>query len=307
MDAKSSRGAFAVLIGANLIYATAYAAARVAMGGVPPATLAFMRLLIAGLALLPFVSVAGAPLSRRDFWSVAGMGVVGLGAAFWLSNLGISLSSATDAALLIVIEPVSLMLLGPALLGERLSRREAAGAALAMAGSVLVVVNGVPGISAGLLPHWRGDLILALSGVAFAAYSLFGRPALSGADAGRVTVLSIFWGAAAVFPLAAREWISGQRPAWTGTSIGATLYLALAVTAFGFYLWNWALARIEASRAAIFLTSQPILGALLGVLWLKERATVFTLAGGALIVAGLIAAFWPTREVRAPGEVELAG
>ncbi|HVC09747.1 MAG TPA: EamA family transporter [Elusimicrobiota bacterium] len=300
MSVKSSRGAFAVLILANGIYATAYSTARVAMNGVPPATLAFVRLLVAGLVLLPFFGVRSEePLSWRDLWSVAGMGIVGLGAAFWLGNVGIAWSSSTDAALLVVVEPVALMLLGPALLGETLSRREAAGAVLAVVGSALVVFNGVPGVSAQLLPHWRGDLLLILGGLAFAAYSLLGRPALARADAGRVTVLSMFWGAAAVFPLAAREWMTGQRPVWTFPAATATIYLALAVTALGFFLWNWALERVETSRAAIFLTSQPILGALLGVLWLKESVTVFTLLGGALIVAGLIAAFWPARATAA--------
>ncbi len=53
-------------------------------------------------------------------------------------------------------------------------------------------------------------------------------------------------------------------------------------------MWNWALARVPAPRAAIFLTVQPIMGALLGVVLLGEAFTVFTATGGALIVAGLL-------------------
>ncbi|MDE2314110.1 MAG: DMT family transporter [Elusimicrobia bacterium] len=296
----AGHSAYAVLIGANVIYAAAYASARVAMEGVPPATLAFLRLLLAGLVMLPFLRGRRAqPLSVREHAAVAGMGVFGFGAAFWLGNLGISLSSSTDAALLIVIEPLSLMLLGPILLGERLSAREAAGAALAVAGSLLVVLGGVPGLSAAILPHWRGDLLLVLSGMAFASYSLFGRPVLARADAVRVTVLSIFWGAAATLPLAAREWVSGRRPVWTWSSATATIYLALAVTALGFYLWNWALKRVEASRAGIFLNMQPALGAALGVWWLKESVAPAALEGGLLSVAGLCLAFWPARSLAA--------
>ena len=44
---------------------------------------------------------------------------------------------------------------------------------------------------------------------------------------------------------------------------------------------------LTAARAAIFLNLQPLVGALLGVAWLGEPATVFTAAGGALILAGL--------------------
>ena len=65
------------------------------------------------------------------------------------------------------------------------------------------------------------------------------------------------------------------------------LYLGVVITAFGYLLWTWGLARAEASRAAVFITVQPVVGALLGVLFLHEPLTAFTVAGGALVVAGL--------------------
>src|SRR5206468_544687 len=96
----------------------------------------------------------------RVFW----MGALGFAAAFALSHWGLVVSSATNAALLIVVEPLTLVALGPLLLGERLTRREAAGAAVAVAGALLVVLNGVPGLTLEILPRWRGDLLLVLSG-----------------------------------------------------------------------------------------------------------------------------------------------
>jgi len=52
-------------------------------------------------------------------------------------------------------------------------------------------------------------------------------------------------------------------------------------------LWNWVLARVSAPQVAIFVTVQPIGGAVLGVLLLHEPLTVFTVGGAALIVLGL--------------------
>ncbi len=310
LNGRGSFPAFAALIAANVIYATSYAAGRVALDGMPPALLACTRLLIAALLMLPVLrrSARGPALSRREFWSVAGMGIVGFGAAFWLGNWGIALSTTTNAAILVVVEPIVIMLLGPILLGERLSSREAFGAAMAVAGSLVVVVNGVPGLQGfhgKLLPHWRGDALLVLTGIAFASYSLWGRPLLERHDAKRVTALSLWWGVAALLPLAVLEWARGRRPEWTWPSSAATLYLAVAVTAIGFFLWNWALKRVEASRAAITLNIQPVLGSLLGVLWLKERMTVFTIFGGLLIVSGLFVAFHQRsrdQSARAAGE-----
>jgi drug/metabolite transporter (DMT)-like permease len=59
------------------------------------------------------------------------------------------------------------------------------------------------------------------------------------------------------------------------------------ITGLGYFVWNWALEQVPAARAAIYLNVQPLVGALLGVVWLSERFTVFTVAGGALILAGL--------------------
>jgi drug/metabolite transporter (DMT)-like permease len=67
----------------------------------------------------------------------------------------------------------------------------------------------------------------------------------------------------------------------------AGLYLAIVITGLGYLVWNWALERVSAARAAIYLNVQPLVGALLGAVWLGELLTVFTVTGGALIVLGL--------------------
>ena len=138
-----------------------------------------------------------------------------------------------------------------------------------------------------VLPRWRGDLLLALSGVAFAAYSLLGRPVLTATNATAVTARSILWGAVAMTPLVAAEWAVGARPIASPAGVASTLYLAVVITAGGYVAWNWALARVAASRAAAFLTVQPGVGALLGAAVLGDPVSIYTGLGGGLIVAGL--------------------
>src|SRR4030095_10861041 len=102
-----------------------------------------------------------------------------------------------------------------------------------------------------------------------------------------VTAWSILWGAAGMVPLAAAEWAAGHRPRLPPVAVPATLYLAVVMTALGSAAWNYALERVEAPRAAIFLNIQPLLGALLGVWWLGEPLTAFMGLGGALILRGV--------------------
>jgi drug/metabolite transporter (DMT)-like permease len=284
------RPADLVLLLANLVYATSYVVTRVALDHVPPALLALGRLAIAAAVLWPVVRAleASAPApSYRDAWRIVAMGAVGFAGAFACSHWGLARSTATNAALLIIVEPVSIMLLSPALLGERLRGREAAGAAVALVGVVLVVLNGVPGVTHALAPQWRGDLLLVLAGVAYGAYTLIGRHVLARHSPLVVTARSIAWGAVVMVPLAVAEWLGGAWPAPNVAAIAGLLYLAVVITALGYLVWNWALARVSAPRASVFLTVQPIGGAVLGVVLLGEPLTAFTVVGGVLIVLGL--------------------
>src|SRR5438105_956619 len=127
----------AVLLVANVVYATSYVATRLTLDDVPPAALALVRCTFGALALVPFALRAGRTrIARADHWRIAAMGALGFGAAIAFANWGLLRSTAANAALLIIVEPVAIMLLSPLMLGEQLRRREAAGAALALAGTI---------------------------------------------------------------------------------------------------------------------------------------------------------------------------
>jgi drug/metabolite transporter (DMT)-like permease len=285
-------GPYVILLAANLVFATGYAVSRIVLADVGPATLGLARVLIGGAPLLAWAAWHGRSAPRRrwtvgDRIRVAFMGVVGFALAFALGNWGLARSTASNAALLITVEPTTLLVLAPLLLGERLSGRETLGAVLTLLGAVVVVVDGVPGLTRSLMPHWRGDLLLILSGVAYAAYSLLGQGVLTRHPVARVTAHSVVWGAVSIAPLAAHEWHAGPPPAWTATAVVGTLYLGVVITALGYAVWNWCLERVGAARVAAFVNVQPLAGALLGVWWLHEPLTPFLVGGGLLIVAGL--------------------
>ena len=285
-----------ILLLANLVFATSPVATLLTLDDVPPAMLATVRCAIGFALLAPFAGRGdAASMSVADHVRIAAMGVISFSAAFALSHWGIVRSTASNAALLIIVEPIAIIVLSPVWLGERLQRRELVGSILALTGTALVVVNGIPGLTAHLAPHWRGDLLLFLAGIAFAAYSLIGRDVLRRQRPTSVTALSIGWGALALVPLASYEWWQGARTTWTGTAVLGTAYLGVVITAVGYVVWNWLLERVSAPRAAIFLSVQPVAGALLGVILLKEPFTIFTALGGALIVAGLTLTALPVR------------
>jgi drug/metabolite transporter (DMT)-like permease len=280
-----------VLVLANIVYATSYVATRLTLDDIPPSALALTRLVIGSLILVPLAFAlrkSGAPaFSHADRGRIFWMGALGFAGAFALSHWGLARSTATNGSLLITVEPITMLLLAPVLLGERLTFREKVGAGLALLGAAVVIANGIPGVSQTLVPHWRGDLLLILAGVAYASYSLIGREILARHSSVSVTAGSIVWGAVTMLPLAVLERAAGSAPRLTPIAIAGTLYLAVVITALGYLAWNYALERVPASRAAIFLNLQPLGGALLGVGVLGEPLTPYIVAGGALILSGL--------------------
>lgn len=295
--------AYLVVLLGNIVYGSSYVVSRVVLEHMGPATLSLARLVIGSIVLVPIALAQrgdGVRLSRADRWNIFWMGLIGFAAAFAFGNWGLAQSTATNAALLITVEPVALILLSPVVLGERLTRRETVGAAVTVVGATVIVTNGIPWLSVAVAPHWRGDLLLVLSGLAYTGYSLFGRSVLARHPAVPVTAWSILWGSAAMVPFAAVEWAAGQRPAFTPAVILGTLYLGLVITALGYLLWNWALERVEAPRLAVFVNIQPLVGSLLGVLLLHEPLTAYTVGGGLLILSGVHIAVLAKRPKRAP-------
>src|SRR5258705_1942877 len=157
MSRSSSGAAELVMLGANVVYGTSYVVARVTLQSVPPATLAFSRLLIAWLVLLLLSRRQPAEsLSAADHRKIMWMGILGFAGAYICSNWGIAHSTATNAALLITVEPIAMILLSPWYLGERLSRRGGVGAAPPTAGTPVLAVNGDPRPSDKPVPPSKG-------------------------------------------------------------------------------------------------------------------------------------------------------
>jgi drug/metabolite transporter (DMT)-like permease len=103
-----------------------------------------------------------------------------------------------------------------------------------------------------------------------------------------ITVYGVYSGALmmAVWVL----WQDGLPPVH-GVPVAAWLASAasgLFCTAGAILLWNWGIHHVPASRAAVFLNIEPMLGSFLGVKLLGDRLGPSAWVGGVLIVAAAI-------------------
>ena len=66
------------------------------------------------------------------------------------------------------------------------------------------------------------------------------------------------------------------------------IYNGALASALAFFLWNYVLTHIEASKASIATLVAPIVGVLGGVVFLGEPLTVQIILGIVLIFAGIL-------------------
>ena len=70
--------------------------------------------------------------------------------------------------------------------------------------------------------------------------------------------------------------------------MGGVLFLGVISTALAMVLWNTAFAYVDASLASLTFFAQPLVGTLLGWLFLHEKITALFLLGAIFIGVGLI-------------------
>jgi drug/metabolite transporter (DMT)-like permease len=214
------------------------------------------------------------------------MGLMGFCIAQVAQTVALQLSPASDIALLAPTTPLWVALLAWVWLGERLSRRGIVGFALAL-GGILLVVWPMGRVSAALDQRLIGNAIFLVTSTGWAGYNLMGRALMARHDSLPATAAAGLVGTIGIVPFAAGEWASGLRPVLTVVGVAAVAYTGLLVTALGFLVLFWALARVSAARVAALMYLQPLAGVLLSWLWLGERLSGAFLAGATLVLVGL--------------------
>ncbi len=173
-------------------------------------------------------------------------------------------------------------LLGVLWLGERMGRRGWLGLALAFGGVVIIVWQGAaPAAGASTL---AGDLITLAAALCAALYSIYGKPLVGRTPPAVLTGLVAGFGALFLLPVAAWQGLTLPRQPITWALL---LALGIGSSALANLAWWQMLARMDASRAGLFLFLIPVVASLIAVVALGETLTLQTIGGAVFVLGGL--------------------
>lgn len=301
MGAALTRLDYAYLLGLSALWGSSYLFIKIAVeGGLAPAELVFVRLVIAAVVLLAVARLRGLRLPRgsRPWRSFAIMGLVGTAAPFTLIAWGETRITSSLAAILNATVPIATILLAHFWTRqERLTPMRAVGILIGFAGVVVLTGNvSLSGGGGALL----GVVALLASSVCYGVASTFARAAFQDvppviASTGQMVCGAVFMAAPG---------IAGGFAARGAPSLGAIaamVALALLGTVGAYLLYYRLIARVGATRTATSTYLLPAFAVVYGALFLREPIGWRLLAGFALILLGV--AFVSGR-IRRPRPVE---
>lgn len=288
LPARYRDAALFVLLAA--LFGGAFVAIKAGLRELPPVLFAALRFDVGAVALLAYVVVSRPrtrwrPQTRADVLGVAVAATLLVAANNAFLFAGQALTTPAAASVMYGLNPVLAPVFAYAVLGQRLSRANAAGIAVALAG-VLLVVGPSPSAFGG------GAVGQALVLVAAAAVAL-GSVLLRRLDAPMDGVALAGWGmAGGAVLLHGASLAAGESPARVvdvgPATVASVLVVGLPATALAYAVFVGLIARVGPVRTNLVSYAFPVFAALSGWLVLGAPVSASTALGFLVVLAGFV-------------------
>lgn len=250
--------------------------------GVPPAFLAWVRVILGALILLPIAWRAGLLGGLRDRWRwIAAYAVLEIAIPFPMIATGEQHVSSSVTAILIASTPLLVALLALRFdRSERVAGLRLAGLFIGLAGVVFLVGIDIAGDADELL----GAAAIMIAALGYAAGPMLLNRKLRDLDA-RVTMLGALAVAGLLLtPLALAD--TPAREALTTEAVSSLIVLGVLCTAAALVAFGMLVTDVGAGRALVFTYINPLVAVAAGIVVLGERPGPGAIVGLLLILAG---------------------
>jgi drug/metabolite transporter (DMT)-like permease len=280
---------YLLLVLSTLFWAGNFVLGRAVKASIPPIGLAFWRWAIALAVLLPFSLPhlrAQWPLVRDNRRALAVCGILGVTCFNTFIYIGLHYTTAINALLVNSVIPVLIVVLSRVLAGTPVTRPQAIGVMLSLAGVIIIICRADEGLLLSLQVN-RGDLWVLLAVMSWAFYTFLLRTRPAGLHPLSFLSAIIINGLVVLAPFYVWEISRGGRVGLDLATCGTLLYMALFPSVLAFIFWNQAVGEVGPNRAGLFLHLMPVFGAILSFFFLDESLYLYHLIGMGLIFAGI--------------------
>jgi drug/metabolite transporter (DMT)-like permease len=263
--------------------------AKVVVHDVEPFTLTLTRSIVSAVTVGLILLLRGrrVRIQREDYPLIFWLSVLAIPINQFCFLFGMSYTLPSNAALLYGTTPIVVLLFSRWLLHERLTRKKTIGVVVGFIGVAIVIFERGVNVSAGFVV---GNLVIFGGVLAWGLYTVFGKRLIVKYGALEASSLTMIFGTILFIPIGILPATQFPFEILTTSNWLEILYLGIVTSVFAYYLWYYALGRIEASKVALFAYLQPILTTILAVLLLGQDITFAFVLGGSIAISGVILA-----------------
>jgi len=267
------------------IWASSFIALKSAMQDLGEYTVIFIRMATASLCFLYFIKdFLKYDFTKSDIKYIFLLALFEPCFYFIFEAKALLYTSASQAGMITSLMPIITAMAAGFFLKEIITRKLIFGSLIAMFGAVWLSVQATTSFSA---PNpMLGNFLEFCAMVCAAGYTIVARYLSNKYSALFITAIQVFIGAVFFFPFFIYE-ISTSNMQFTIEALSWSVYLGIVVTLGGYGLYNFALTKIEASKAAVFIYLIPIFTVLLAYLFLGEQLSSKELIASGLILIGV--------------------
>lgn len=285
MTKDRSKLVYPLIILGQLIAGGTFPIAKLALQYFEPFTLAVTRFVIASVAMFAIVKFTGRlrKVDRSDWGKFIWLGLLAVPLNQLLFLYGLKFTTPGRSALYYGATPAFVFMLAIWYLREKVTFAKVAGIVISFFGVAIILRAGR--FDADIL---FGDILVILAVIAWAAYTIFGKPLIAKYGPMTTTAYALLIGTLIYLPFglvyaAKFDFSSVPVKGWL-----ALLYIAIITSIIAYSIWFWALGRMEASKLSIFQNLQPIIATILSVLFFGEVLGWEFYIGGAMVIAGVV-------------------
>ena len=267
------------------IWSVTFVSTKYLLGYLEPGEVLFYRVALAYALFAAADPRGGRAANWREEAVFAASGLLGVTLYFLFENTALAYSTASNVVLLCGTAPLLTGIFAHFFSrNEKLSRAFAAGSALCLAGIFLIVFNGRFVLKLNPL----GDMLALCAALSFAAYSVVVKSVPASYTPARTARKMLFYTLVSLVALSFTPALDLHPAQLARPAVAANvLFLALFASAFCTWGWNIVIWNLGAVKANNLIYVTPPLTMLFSALILRERITLFAIAGGALILAGV--------------------
>jgi drug/metabolite transporter (DMT)-like permease len=290
---------YAASIATSFIFGLSFIFSKVALAITDPITLLSFRFLTAFLimSVLLLIGVIKINYRNKPILSLLLLGIIQPVLYFIFETYGIKYSSASMAGLMIALIPILVTILGGYFLKEKPSLIQMLFIVLSVSGvAFIVVMNNSGGKAASSI----GILILLGAVTSAAFFNILSRKLSTSFTPMELTyfmmgIAALLFNIISIFNHAVSKSLNSYFSVLQNKNfIIAILYLGILSSIIAFFLTNFTLSKIEASRSAVFSNLSTIVSIIGGVVFLKEHFYFYHIIGSILILTGV----WGTNHFR---------